>query len=212
MVVSDKVKVVAKRLQERYPETHTFLNYETDWQLLFATMLSAQSTDKSVNTATSRLFIEYPRLEDYREENRKGILDCIRFVGLSNSKTGYLIKTAQILLKEYGGVIPKDRKKLVLMPGVGFKTASVVLAELYDFPFIPVDTHVHRVAIRLGFVKDKTSPNKTEEKLEKLFKDYHSIHIHRQLILFGRNTCHALNPECEDCPFKDFCTYKKKAK
>ncbi len=210
MAISEHIPFIASTLQLLYPKTETFLHYQKDWQLLFATILSAQATDRSVNQATEKLFARFPMLDGYREENRAEILSCIKAVGLSNAKAGYLIQSAKILVEDYNGTLPKDREKLVLLPGCGHKTASVVLAELYDFPYIPVDTHVHRVSARLGIVKEKTSPEKTEERLEKLFQGYHAIHLHRQLILFGRNICHALHPECESCPFLSFCPFGRK--
>jgi endonuclease-3 len=209
---SKKVEFIANTLQELYPDTHTFLEYQKDYELLFATILSAQATDKSVNEATSRLFKECPRLEDYNQENKALILDCIKKVGLGKSKCEYLIKTADILLKEYRGELPRDRKALMALPGVGYKTSGVVLAELYDDPFIPVDTHVFRVSHRLGLVNDKLTPEETEVALERLFKGKHSIHLHRQFILLGRNICLARNEKCDLCPLKEVCKNFSKKK
>ena len=209
---SKKISFIATTLQELYPDTHTFLEYQKDYELLFATILSAQATDISVNEATSRLFKECPTLDDYTIDNQDLILSCIKKVGLGKVKCQYLIKTAKILKEEYHYVLPKDRKTLMSLPGVGFKTSGVVLAELYDEPYIPVDTHVYRVSHRLGIVNDKLSPEETEGALERLFKGYHMIHLHRQFILLGRNICLAKKEKCEICPFKDICKYNLKKK
>lgn len=207
MEINKKVEWIARTLQELYPSTKTFLNYTKDYELLFATILSAQATDKSVNLATSKLFALCPTLTHYHPGNRDLIFSCIKPVGLSERKTDYLIQTARILLEQYDGKVPLDRKELMNLPGVGYKTSGVVLAELYDYPYIPVDTHVFRVTHRLGIVKNNINPEKTEVVLEKEFKNYHSIHLHRQFILLGRNICKAKNELCESCPLSCVCNY-----
>ena len=169
MTAIEKASLIKDELERRYPNTSTFLKFKTDWQLLFAVVLSAQATDKSVNLATEKLFSILPELSDYTEENRDIIKLCIKNVGLSNTKTEYLIQEARILLEEYGGVVPRDREKLQKLPGVGFKSSGVVLAEYYGDPYIPVDTHVYRVTHRLGIVKDSLDPKGTELQLEKIF-------------------------------------------
>lgn len=207
MVTNENLEKIVDELKWRYPDTHCFLNYNKDYELLFAVILSAQATDKSVNEATEKLFVSYPRLEDYVPENQEGIYRCIRKVGLAKNKCGFLLKTAAILLSCYDGKVPKDRSSLMELPGVGYKTSGVVLAELYDEAYIPVDTHVYRVSHRLGIVKNDLSLEETETALEKKFRKFHSIEIHRQLILFGRNICKANRPECDVCPFVSFCRY-----
>lgn len=212
MTAIEKASLIKDELERRYPNTSTFLKFQTDWQLLFAVVLSAQATDKSVNLATEKLFSILPELSDYTEENRDVIKSCIKNVGLSNTKTEYLIQEARILLEEYGGVVPRNREKLQKLPGVGFKSSGVVLAEYYGDPYIPVDTHVYRVTHRLGIVKDSLDPKGTELQLEKIFKVESRIHLHRQLILFGREVCHARNEECSLCPFTSICKYHNKKK
>jgi hypothetical protein len=203
---------IALKLEELYPETKTFLNFESDWQLLFAVILSAQATDVSVNEATAKLFVNFPKLEDYTQERREEIHACIKKVGLGKSKTEYLIKTAKILLEQYDGHVPTDRLELQKLPGVGYKTSGVVLAEYYNYPYIPVDTHVLRVTHRLGIVPESYDPTKTENKLEKIFDVPSFIHLHRQFILLGRNICTARSEKCEICPLRDVCRYFKKKK
>lgn len=212
MTRQEKAFFIAEELQKRYPETKTFLHFSTDWQLLFAIILSAQATDISVNQATEILFSRLPELKDYNDENRETIHECIKKVGLGKSKTEYLIETAKELLNKYDGKVPTDRKKLMKLSGVGFKTSGVFLGEFYNIPFIPVDTHVYRVTHRLGLVKDDLTADETEIALEKLYKSKASIHLHRQLILFGRNVCFAKSPLCSQCPFASFCKYQNNKK
>ncbi len=209
---TNKYQSIPEQLDLLFPETHCFLNYKFDYQLLFAVILSAQATDESVNKATSILFEKYKDLSSYNYENYDDIFDCIKTVGLGKSKTKYLIETASILLNQYDGKVPKDRVQLMKLPGVGFKTSGVVLAELYNYQYIPVDTHIHRVSIRLGIVDKNTSADKTELKLEKLFSDISFINLHRQMILFGRNICTSIRPKCELCPFTNICKQFKSNK
>ncbi len=206
----DRAIKVYQGLQERYPHTETFLHFHKDWELLFAIILSAQASDASVNQATEKLFVAFPTLSDYTEENRAGILSCISHVGLGKTKCTYLIKTAGILLKDYDGQVPKDRKALQKLPGVGYKTSGVFLGEFYNEPYIPVDTHVYRVSHRLGLVNDSLSPEETEVALERLYASYRTIHLHRQFILLGRDICYSQRPRCESCPFSSFCPYHNK--
>ena len=208
----EKALFIKEKLDEFFPHTKTFLNYKKDYELLFAVILSAQATDASVNKVTEKLFTALPDLEDYSYQNKDFILSCIKPVGLGNSKSEYLIKTALILLEKYHGVLPRERKELMKLPGVGYKTSGVLLAELYDAPFCPVDTHVYRVTHRLGIVRDSLSFEETEEAVEKLFKGQKMISLHRQLILFGRTICKAKNPNCERCPFLSFCRFYQKKK
>ena len=212
MTRQEKAFFIAEKLQEKYSETKTFLHFTTDWQLLFAIILSAQATDISVNQATEVMFSRLPELKDYNEENRQTIQDCIKKVGLGKSKTEYLIRTAKELIEKCDGKVPTDREKLMKLSGVGFKTSGVFLGEFYNVPFIPVDTHVYRVTHRLGLVKDDSTADETEIALEKLYKDKASIHLHRQLILFGRNVCFAKSPLCSQCPFASFCKYANNKK
>lgn len=205
--MNETCSFIADELQKLYPETKTFLNFNSDWQLLFAVILSAQATDISVNEATNILFVKYPDLSCYTDENKEGIKECIKRVGLSNSKSNYLIQTAKILLEQYGGVVPRNRDLLQKLPGVGFKTSGVVLAEYYQEPYIPVDTHVYRVTHRLGIVPSTYDPKKTELKLEKIFDVPSQIHLHRQFILLGRNICLARGEKCELCPLSSVCRY-----
>ena len=209
---NDRIREIITVLQVLFPKTKTFLNYTKDYELLFAVILSAQTTDVSVNHVTEVLFRRFPTLEDYTQDRKEEIEEILKPLGLFKSKAEYLILTAEKLRKEYGGNLPKDRNELMKLPGVGYKTSGVVLAELYDEPYFPVDTHVKRVSVRLGIVSEKATVKQCEETLEKRFEGCHMIHLHRQFILFGRNVCTARNPDCPACPFADFCRFHKKRK
>ncbi len=207
---NEKIPFIVETLNRLYPETKTFLQYEKDYELLFAVILSAQATDKSVNEATRILFDRFPSLSDYSDENRDEIALIVSKVGLGKTKTDHIIRTAKILLAEYDGKLPHDRKTLESLPGVGVKTSGVVLAELGIKDFLPVDTHVHRVTRRLGLYRNDRMPEEVEKILERKFQGYSLITIHRQLILFGRNICKAKNMSCEECPFKEnICKIKR---
>lgn len=209
MATSKKVLFIKEKLDELYPETHTFLNYSKEYELLFAVILSAQATDKSVNEATKSLFSKFASLENYCIENKDEIEKIVHGVGLGKSKTSHIIKTSHILLSKYGGEIPHNREALRELPGVGVKTSGVVLAELGIIDALPVDTHVFRVTYRLGLHKE-TSTDKVEEILEKKFHEFSLIDTHRQLILFGRNICQAKSMKCSTCPFyQNICKYKR---
>ena len=210
-MTTETLERILSVLEDLYPETECFLHHEKDYELLFAVILSAQATDVSVNKVTKTLFWHYPDLESFAKAKAEDIQKEIKSIGLSKTKSEYLVKTARILLEEYKGEVPKDREKLMALPGVGFKTSGVVLAELYDYPFLPVDTHVKRVTSRLGIVSEKLTPEQTEIALEKKIHQDHIIQVHRRFILFGRNVCLARNPQCGICPLRDCCyEYRKK--
>ncbi len=209
MAINKKAEMIKGVLKREYPHTETFLHYTKDYELLFAVILSAQATDKSVNEATSLLFREFPSLDDYVIEKKERIYSIIKRIGLAKSKTEYILSTAKMLKEEYKGILPHERKELMKFPGVGYKTSGVVLAELGIQDFFPVDTHVQRVSKRLGLIKKET-PEETEKVLERVFRGSEYIVLHRQFILFGRNICKAMNPSCETCPLKELCTEMKR--
>lgn len=188
-------------LDDRFGNVPYFLNHSDDWQFLIAVILSAQATDNSVNAVTPLLFEKYPSLDDLSRADEKEVIEIIKPVGLSKAKAGYIKKTAGILMNELNGLIPKDRKKLMTLPGVGYKTSGVVLGELYGFPYLPVDTHVERVSKWLGLVDNDMKSKAIEEELERLFKGYDLINTHKQLILLGRTILKAKNPKWELLPF-----------
>lgn len=193
MTKRDKAIKVKAFLDREYGLIATYLHYDRSkpYQLLFCIMLSAQTTDGAVNKVTPILFARYQTLKDLAKANEREVEAIIRPVGLAPTKARHLVKAAQMVLTDFKGQLPKDRKALMALPGVGYKTAGVYLGERYDFPYIPVDTHVAVVAQKLGFVAKGTSPERIERTLEKCFGGLGDLmNTHRQLIMFGRKVCH----------------------
>ena len=185
------------------PNPKCELNYNKDYELVIATMLSAQTTDKRVNMVTSVLFEKYDSLEKLANANIEDIKNIIRPVGTFNKKASNVIAIASKLL-DYG-YVPNDREFLESLSGVGRKTTNVVLSNLYNENVIAVDTHVNRVAIRLKIARENDNVNVVEKKLMKFFDGYDLSRLHHQLVLFGRYFCKAKNPSCESCGLKDIC-------
>ncbi|MGE5456456.1 MAG: endonuclease III [Ignavibacteriales bacterium] len=186
------------------------LNYTKDYELLLAVMLSAQTTDKRVNTVTNILFDKYPSLEALRDANIEDIKNIIRPIGNFNKKAENIKLIASKLLAESNGIVPNNRDFLESLSGVGRKTANVVLSNLYNVPCIAVDTHIQRVSIRLGLAKKSDSILKIEEKLTKKIPEDQRLKMHHQLLLFGRYYCKARNPECNSCKLINICKEKQK--
>lgn len=189
----EKAIKLKQYLDKVYGHVDTFLKYDKNkpWQLLFAIMLSAQSTDNKVNSITPILFEKYPSLEDMAKADPLEVEEIIRPIGLAHTKAAHLVESAKELVLDYGGFLPNTRKGLMELPGVGYKTAGVFLGEMYDEPYIPVDTHVYRVAQVMGLVRWDLPTAKVEEKLEKLFDGLgNKMNTHRQLIKFGRDYLH----------------------
>ena len=201
---------IGSYLDELYPNPKCELNYNTDYELLIAVVLSAQTTDKSVNNVTSILFNKYPSLKALKEAKLEDIIDIIRPIGTFNRKALYVKEIAKILDEEYNGVVPNSRKDLERFPGVGRKVANVILSEWFKEPAIAVDTHVERVSKRLGLANEKDDVRKIEEKLEKTFSKDTWGKRHLQLVLFGRYKCKSMRPICDDCKLKDICKNKNK--
>ncbi len=198
------MKEIIDYLDEIIPNPKCELNYNKDYELLIATMLSAQTTDKRVNEVTAILFKKYDTLSKLREANLEDIINIIKPIGTYNKKAKNIIEIAN-KLKEKNDIVPNDRKFLESLPGVGRKTTNVVLSNIYNVACIAVDTHVHRVSIRLGIANKNDDVNITEKKLYKKFKGYDLCRLHHQLVLFGRYYCKAINPKCENCKLKNIC-------
>ena len=186
------------------------LQYSDPFTLLVAVVLSAQATDVGVNKATPALFEAAPTARDMVALGEDGIREKIKTIGLFNSKARNVAKLAAILVDEYGGEVPKDRNALEKLPGVGRKTANVVLNVAFGEPTIAVDTHIFRVANRIGLAHGKT-PLAVEKKLEKVLPDWARLHAHHWLILHGRYICKARKPDCPHCPINDLCEFEGKA-
>ena len=192
-------------LDKLYENPRCELNYNKDYELVIATMLSAQTTDKRVNMVTDVLFKRYPNLEALSKAKVEDVIKIIRPIGTFNKKALNVIEIAKRLLEEQDGKVPNDRKYLESLPGVGRKTTNVVLSNLFNEPCIAVDTHVARVSVRLGLAGKKDDPLTIEKKLTLKFKKEDLGKRHHQMVLFGRYHCTARNPKCDNCGLKDIC-------
>ena len=204
---SDVIAFMAKR----FPDAKCALVFSNPYECLCAVMLSAQTTDKSVNLVTPKLFEAYPNPSSLAKANLEDVETIIKSLGLYKNKAKNLIAMAKVLVEEHGGEVPSRKEDLVSLPGVGVKTANVVGAECFGTASIAVDTHVSRVASRLGYAKEGTDPVKIEGILEKRFPKESHIKLHHQLIWFGREICHARKPDCPSCELGCHCLYFKKA-
>ena len=193
--------------EEYIPEPKCSLDYTKDYELLIATVLSAQCTDERVNQVTKVLFDKYD-LKGLANANVDDIKDIIRPCGNMNRKSVYIKEIANRLIDEQDGKVPNDRTYIESLPGVGRKVCNVILANIFNENVIAVDTHVERVSKRLGLASINDDPYKVEQKLDKRFKDKLG-RLHHQILLFGRYYCKAKNPLCEGCKFKSICKYKK---
>ncbi|MDD3453234.1 MAG: endonuclease III [Bacilli bacterium] len=189
---------------ELFPNPKCELNYNKDYELLIATMLSAQTTDKRVNQVTKILFDKYPDLEALSQADIDDIKEIIKSIGTFNKKALNIKYIAQALLN-IGGYLPNDRKFLESLNGVGRKTANVVLSNIFNENCIAVDTHVSRVSKRLGLADEKDNVIIIEKKLNKKFPKDKLSRLHHQMVLFGRYYCKAQNPLCDNCKLKDIC-------
>ncbi|MXQ55568.1 endonuclease III [Shimazuella sp. KC615] len=189
-----------------YPDAHCELEFDTPFQLLIATILSAQSTDVQVNKVTKGLFEKYPTAEVMLTMTEAQLANEIRGLGLFRNKSKNIYQTCRILVEEYNGQVPMEREALEALPGVGRKTASVVLSNAFGIPALAVDTHVQRVSNRLALVKSET-PIETEKQLTKKIAKKKWLDTHHQLIWHGRRLCMARNPKCSRCDLLPLCKY-----
>ncbi len=201
----ERIPEIIRRLRQLYPNATTELHYENAYQLLVATILSAQSTDERVNQVTPRLFQKYPTPADLAAADREELEEIIRSTGFYRQKARYLQEMADMLVREYGGEVPDRMEDLVRLPGVARKTANVVLGVVFHkAEGIVVDTHVKRVARRLGLTQ-QTDPNKIEQDLMALVPREEWIEFSHLLILHGRRVCTARKPKCGECVLNDIC-------
>lgn len=203
-----KSSEVLEKLDCLYPDARCELLYNCDYELLIATILSAQSTDKRVNGVTKVLFSKY-NIFTLKDAKLSDIEKIIYPVGTYKRKAEYIKAVATRLVEDYNGIVPNDRLYLESLPGVGRKTCNVVLSNIYNVPAIAVDTHVSRVALRLGLTKSD-DVNIIEQDLMKFFPKNKWSRVHHQLVLFGRYICKSKNPDCKNCPFINECKYKNK--
>jgi endonuclease-3 len=200
---------IFSRLREANPHPTTELNYSNAFELLIAVILSAQATDVGVNKATDKLYPVANTPQAILDLGLDGLKEYVKTIGLYNSKASNIIKTCQILLDKYDGEVPDDRKALEALPGVGRKTANVVLNTAFGHPTMAVDTHIFRVSNRTRIAPGKT-PLEVEKKLLKFVPEEFLIDAHHWLILHGRYTCIARKPRCGSCLIEDLCEYKHK--
>lgn len=205
----NKREEIFRRFRDRDSSPATELEYSTPFELLVAVILSAQATDVSVNKATRRLFAKASTPADMAKLGEAGLKRYIKTIGLFNSKARNIIRTCNILLREHCGQVPRERKALEALPGVGRKTANVILNTAFGEPTIAVDTHIFRVANRTGIAPGRTV-NEVEQRLLKVVPDEFKRNAHHWLILHGRYTCTARRPDCSRCLINDLCEYKEK--
>lgn len=200
---------ILERLRAENPHPETELNWSTPFELLIAVLLSAQATDVSVNKATDKLYPVANTPQSMFNLGVDGVKEYIKTIGLFNSKAENVIKTCKILLDKHGGEVPESREALEALPGVGRKTANVVLNTAFGWPTIAVDTHIFRVSNRTKFAMGK-NVDQVEEKLLKVVPKEFKVDVHHWLILHGRYTCVARKPRCGSCIIEDLCEYKEK--
>ena len=206
MRVKERVEGIIAYFQQAMPVAESELNYENPFQLLVAVILSAQCTDKRVNLTTPALFEAFPTPESMAQASEEDIFHYIRSISYPNNKARHLAGMARMLVEEFGGEVPSDLKELQRLPGVGRKTANVVGAVVWQKQVMPVDTHVFRVAARIGLTRGAKTPLQTELQLEKLIPSHLLPVAHHWLILHGRYVCTARSPKCEKCGIQQYCS------
>lgn len=202
--MTKKINNIHLFLNELFPEVGCELNYNKDYELAVAVMLSAQTTDASVNKVTPLLFSTFDTLEKLANANPLDIENIIHSLGLAHNKAKNIVSFAKKLLNEYSGKLPSDKNLLATFPGIGNKSAGVIRAEVFKIPDLPVDTHILRISHRLG-LSTSSNPDKVEIDLKKIVPKELWIKSHHQLIHFGRYFCTAKNPKCEMCKIKQYC-------
>ncbi|MDX8361838.1 endonuclease III [Cytobacillus sp. IB215316] len=210
MLNNTQIRFCLDKMGEMFPDAHCELNHSNPFELVVAVALSAQCTDALVNKVTKKLFTKYKKPEDYLAVSLEELQQDIRSIGLFRNKAKNIRNLSQLLIEQYGGIVPNDRDELTKLPGVGRKTANVVVSVAFDIPAIAVDTHVERVSKRLGICRWKDSVLEVEKTLmRKVPKDEWSV-THHRMIFFGRYHCKAQSPQCEVCPLLDLCREGKK--
>lgn len=195
---------VNRRLAQEYPDARCALDYDSPLQLLIATVLSAQCTDERVNSVTPELFARYPEAADYAAAQRSDLESILRPLGFQRAKAGHLLGIGEKLVADFQGEVPRTVKELTSLPGVGRKTALVVLGNAFGIPGLTVDTHFSRLMQRLGLTGEKT-PVKVERDIAKLVSEEERTMFSHRVIFHGRQVCHARTPECEACVLRDMC-------
>lgn len=204
----EEIKEVLDNLSEMYPEAKCELNYSSPFELLIATMLSAQSTDKRVNIVTNTLFEKYKTPEDFLNLSQNELEEIIKTIGFYRTKSKNILGTCRILVDSYNSIVPDEREELIKLPGVGRKTANVVISNAFNQQAIAVDTHVFRVSNRIGIANSDNVVQTEKDLMNNIDYDNWSL-SHHLLIFHGRRMCKARKPLCDTCPIKVNCLYYK---
>lgn len=207
MTRKERYEAVISWFEEHMPVAETELHYESPFELLVAVILSAQCTDKRVNLITPRLFKQYPTAEVMARAEVEDIFELIRSVSYPNAKAKYLVATSKLLVERFCGEVPESREELMKLPGVGRKTANVIASVIYGRPMMAVDTHVFRVANRIGLTTNSKTPLETELTLVRYIPESLIPKAHHWLILHGRYVCVARKPHCSECGLAPYCRY-----
>lgn len=207
MLTNDEINTAIQVMRKTFPAAGTTLKADTTFHFLLATILSAQSTDKSVNLATPPLFAAYPTPQSLAAAEPSDIEPYVQSLGLFHNKAKFLVGCARKLVTDFNGRVPSDRKKLMTLPGVGRKVADVVMAECFHIPAFPVDTHVSRVTRRLAMVEQKATLLQIEKRLMAAVPREHWLDAHHSMIFWGRYQCTSRNPKCAKCPLLTMCRY-----
>lgn len=210
MLNKSEIRKCLDTMAKMFPDAHCELVHSNPFELVIAVLLSAQCTDVLVNKVTANLFKKYKTPEDYLNVPLEELQEDIRSIGLYRNKSKNIQKLCKILIEEYNGEVPQTREELMKLPGVGRKTANVVMSVAFGIPAIAVDTHVERVSKRLGFCRWKDSVLEVEKTLMKKVPEEEWSITHHRMIFFGRYHCKAQNPQCDECPLLDLCREGKK--
>lgn len=207
MLNNEEINTAIKVMRQKFPNASTTLKADNTFHFLLATILSAQSTDKSVNMVTPPLFADYPTAKSLAAAEPEQIEPYIKSLGLFRNKAKFLVHCAQKLVTDFHGQVPSTRKELMSLPGVGRKVADVVLAECFNIPAFPVDTHVSRVARRLAIVPQKATLLQIEKRLMAAVPREKWLDAHHSMIFWGRYQCTSRNPKCAKCPLLSMCKH-----
>ena len=206
-MTKEKYQVIGDYIDSLFPDAKCELFYTKDYELVIAVMLSAQTTDKSVNNVTKSLFKDYPTLKELDYASLETIENYIKSLGLYKNKAKNIKGITHTLLTDFGGVVPSDKDLLQTLPGIGNKSAGVIRCEVFKIPDLPVDTHIIRITNRLGIANKGDEPIDIERKLKKIIPEESWIKSHHQLIHFGRYFCTARSPKCRECKLRNICKY-----
>lgn len=209
MTKQQKISLIFSYIDSLFPNAKCELFYKKDYELVIAVMLSAQTTDKAVNSVTNILFEKYKTLSELDKASLSDIEHIIKKLGLYKNKAKNIKEITNRLINSYNSIVPSDKDELQTLSGIGNKSAGVIRAEVFKIPDLAVDTHILRVSKRLGFANECDEPIDVEKTLKKLLPEEKWIEAHHKIIHFGRHFCLARNPHCSECKLKDICNYSK---